>query len=175
MVQAGAHLLEVGDPRDLEMRIDVLSQDAVKIEPGHEVIVEHWGGGEPLAGRVRLVEPSAYTKVSALGVDEQRVDVIADFEEESGAALGDGFRVEARIVVWESKDTLQVPAGALFRAGEQWGVYRVKGKTSQLVKVEIGRNNGEVAEVMSGLTAGDRVVLHPGDRVENGSTVHPRS
>lgn len=172
MLQAGTPLLEIGDPAQLEMRIDVLSQDAVKIKAGQKVIIEHWGGATALTGRVRLVEPSAFTKVSALGVDEQRVNVLADFED--GAPLGDGYRVEARIVIWESDDPLQVPAGALFRTGEQWSVYVAKGEVSQLVTIEIGHNNGEFAEVLSGLSEGDRVVLHPGDRVEDGTLIEPR-
>ncbi len=175
MLPSGTPLLELGNPKDLEMRIDVLSQDAVKIEPGQKVIVEHWGGDAALTGRVRLVEPSAYTKVSALGVEEQRVNVIADFEPENGSSLGDGYRIEARIVVWEKKDALQVPAGALFRIGENWGVYRADGKRARLIPIEIGRNNGEVAEVLSGLNAKDRVILHPGDRVEDGAMIKPRS
>ena len=177
MLQAGTVLLEIGNPADLEMRIDVLSQDAVKIKAGQKVVVEHWGGEGALSGRVRLVEPSAVTKVSALGVDEQRVDVIADFDAPptGSETLGDGYRVEARIVIWESADALQVPAGALFRAGEKQAVYRVDGDRAQLVHIEIDHNNGEVAEVLSGLSPGDEVILHPGDRVEDGSLIKPRS
>jgi HlyD family secretion protein len=176
-VDAGTVLLEVGDPAKLEMRIDVLSEDAVKIEPGQTVLVEHWGGDTVLAGSVRRVEPSGYTKVSALGVDEQRVDVIADFQSPAtpGAkALADGYRVEARIVVWEKADVLQVPTGALFRRGENWAVYRVEGEHARLATLELGRNNGEVAEVLSGLRQGDLVVLHPGDSIEEGTLVSQR-
>ncbi len=174
-VMAGTVLLEVGDPSALELRVDVLSQDAVKIEPGAQAIIEHWGGEGELAARVRRVEPSGYTKVSALGVEEQRVDVIADFDEPAAAAaLGDGYRVEARIVVWEAGEVLRVPAGALFRAGDGWGVYRVEGGVARLVGVEVGRDNGEVAEIRSGLAEGDEVILHPGDRVSDGARVRIR-
>jgi HlyD family secretion protein len=177
MLQAGTSLLELGNPRDLEMRIDVLSQDAVRIKPGQIVIIEHWGGEGALSGSVRHVEPSAYTKISALGVDEQRVDVIADFgsQQKDGAALADGYRIEARIVIWESADTVQVPVGALFRDGKDWAVYRINGDSAQLTRLELGRNNGEVAEVLSGLDVGDQVILHPGDRIEAGTLIIPRS
>ena len=176
-VAAGAALLQIGDPGELEIRIDVLSQDAVKIRPGQRVIIDHWGGEDPLEGNVRLVEPSAYTKVSALGVDEQRVDVIADFapEQAVGDALGDGYRIEARIVVWEGDDTLQIPAGALFRQGDQWAAFRADGDRAQLVTVALGQRNGEGAEVRSGLAEGDEVILHPGDRIVDGTLIKPRS
>jgi HlyD family secretion protein len=176
MVQAGEALLELGDPGELEMRIDVLSQDAVRIRSGQKVIVEHWGGENALSGLVRHVEPSAYTKVSALGVDEQRVDVIADFDSfpGEGSSLADGYRIEARIVVWESDKVIRVPVGALFRDGDDWAVYRIDRQSARLAKLELGRNNGEVAEVISGLAPGDRVVLHPGDRITEGTLIVPR-
>ncbi len=173
MVQPGTPLLDVGDPGEIELRIDVLSQDAVKIKPGQRVIVEHWGGDQALEARVRVVEPSAFTKVSALGVDEQRVFVIADLEADA-RELGDQFRIEARIVIWENDDALRVPAGALFRKGDSWAVYVSNGDRAQLKILEVGRNNGEVAEVLAGLNSDDRVILHPGDRVENGTLIKPR-
>ena len=128
VVTPGTRLIELGDPTDLEMEIDVLSTDAVKVKPGTKVIVEHWGGDAPLHARVRVVEPSAFTKVSSLGVEEQRVYVIADFDDpaEKRTTLGDGFRIEARIVIWESNDVLKVPAGALFREQGEWSVFTVK-------------------------------------------------
>ncbi len=176
VLQPGEPVMEVGDSTALEMRIDVLSQEAVKIRQGQRVVVGHWGGGSTLEGRVRKIEPSAYTKISALGVDEQRVDVIADFETlpGEGEVLGDGYRIEARIVIWESKDALQVPTGALFREGEQWAVFRVDGDRARKVVIEIGSDNGDFAEVVSGLSVGDRVVLHPGDRIEEGIPLAPR-
>ncbi|MAS94205.1 MAG: efflux transporter periplasmic adaptor subunit [Verrucomicrobiales bacterium] len=175
MLQPGASILEVGDPKDLEMRIDVLSQDAATIQPGQKVIIEHWGGSAQLTGRIRLVEPSAYTKVSALGVDEQRVDVIADFDSlPDDENIGDGYRIEARIVVWDSPDVVTVPSGALFRSGENWAVFRVIDGKAALQPVEIGHRNGQVAEILSGISEGDTVVLHPGDQVEDGTRVEAR-
>lgn len=174
IVPAGTLLLEVGDPSTLEMKIDVLSQDSVRIKTGQRVHIEHWGG-EPLTGSVRLIEPAAYTRVSALGVDEQRVDVVADFDDqENFASLGDGFRIEAKIVVWEKPDVLKVPVGALFRSDGSWAVYRLAGNVSQLVKIEIDHNNGDFAEVVSGLDEGDLVVLHPGDRIAANTRIRPR-
>lgn len=175
MLQPGASILEVGDPKDLEMRIDVLSQDAATIHPGQRVIIEHWGGSAQLTGRIRLVEPSAYTKVSALGVDEQRVDVIADFDSlPDDENIGDGYRIEARVVVWDSPDVVTVPSGALFRSGENWAVFRVIDGKAALQPVEIGHRNGQVAEILSGISEGDTVVLHPGDQVEDGTRVEAR-
>ena len=176
VVSPGARLLEVGNPIDLEAEIDVLSADAVKVRPGDRVILEHWGGGEPLAGRVRVVEPSAFTKVSALGVEEQRVYVIVDFVDppEKRSNLGDAYRVEARIVVWESADVLKVPAGALFRRGTQSAPYAVvRGRAEEGV-VRIGNRNDTEAEVLDGLSEGERVVLYPGDRVMPGVRVASR-
>lgn len=176
-LQPGIPLLEIGNPRELEIRIDVLSQDAVSILPGQQIIIRHWGGTPALHGRVRLVEPSAFTKVSALGVDEQRVNVIADFEKPDTIpdSIGDGYRVEAGIIIWESKDALKLPAGALFRHGKNWAVYKIEGRRARLTTVEIGRNNGDSAEVLTGLDAGDQVILHPSDRIEDGTLIKPRS
>jgi HlyD family secretion protein len=176
VVQAGARLLEVGNPIDLEAEIDVLSADAVKVRPGARVILEHWGGSEPLAGRVRVVEPSAFTKVSALGVEEQRVNVIVDLVDppEKRPTLGDAYRVEARIVVWEATDVLKVPAGALFRRGDGWAAFVVAGGRAEERAVEIGHRNDAEAEVLAGLGEGERVVLYPGDRVRPGVRVAAR-
>ena len=176
VLPAGEPVMEIGDLEDLEVRIDVLSQDAVKIEPGQRVIIEHWGGEEEITAFVRRVEPSAFTKVSALGIDEQRVYVFADIESKEGAAerLGDGYRVEARVVVWEKEDVLKIPSGALFRDGESWAAYRLDNNRARRKILKIGKNNGLEAEVIEGLEEGDRVVLHPGDRVEEGNLVEGR-
>ncbi|MCI0640549.1 MAG: efflux RND transporter periplasmic adaptor subunit [Gemmataceae bacterium] len=176
VVTPGAKLLEIGDPLDLEIEIDVLSRDAVSIRSGNTVFFEHWGGEAPLLGRVRHVEPAAFLKISALGVEEQRVWVIADFVDppEKRGALGDAFRVEARIVTWEGADILQVPAGALFRKKEQWSVFVVADGRAQLRAVEVGRSNGLDTEIRSGLSAGDQIVVHPGDRIQDGVQVQPR-
>lgn len=177
IVSAGDRILEVGEPTDLEVEVDVLSRDAVRIRPGSRVMLEQWGGGEPLAARVRLIEPSAFTKVSALGIEEQRVNVIIDFVDppESRPPLGDGYRVEAAIVEWESADVLTVPAGALFRDGENWAVFVANSTRARLVHVELGHRNDNEAEVLKGLEEGDRVILYPGDRVEDRINIEERS
>jgi HlyD family secretion protein len=176
LVPGGAPLVEIGDPSDLEIEVDVLSSDAVRIPPGAKVFLEQWGGPKPLEARVRLVEPSGFTKVSALGVEEQRVNVIADFlaTKENRPRLGDGFRVEARIVEWESDDVLVVPAGALFRDGDQWAVFVVDAGRARLRRVRIGHQNGREAEVLDGLAAGESVVQYPGDQLRDGARVQPR-
>lgn len=176
VVSSGTELLELGDPADLEVEIDVLSFDAVKIQAGNPVSLEHWGGEEPLRGIVRLVEPSAFTKVSALGVEEQRVNVIIDFVDpyEQRESLGDAFRVEARIVVWEEADVLKIPTSALFREGEAWAVFCLRNGQAALQLVQIGQRNGLEAEVLDGLKEGDRVIIHPSDRISPGASVSSR-
>ena len=176
VVQAGAPLLELGNPSDLEVVVDVLSSDAVKIRPGALVLLEHWGGEKTLHGRVRLVEPSAFTKISTLGVEEQRVNVIVDLVDppQQRAALGDGFRVEARIVVAQAADVLKVPTSALFRVGQQWAVFRVLDRVARQSIVKLGLQNGLEAEVREGLAAGDQVVVHPSDAVGDGTAVRKR-
>lgn len=176
VVQAGAPLLEVGDPGDLEIVVDVLSTDAVRIKPGAEVMIEHWGGEQPLSGRVRLVEPSGFTKISALGVEEQRVNVIVDFVDpvEARGSLGDGFRIEARIVVWDDAEVLTVPTSALFRQGSEWACFVTDGRRAERRTATIGHSNGLLAQVLSGLTAGEEVILHPGDSVSDGVAVEIR-
>lgn len=177
VVPAGTPLLEVGDARDLEVVIDVLSTDAVQIEPGSPATIERWGGDEPLKAVVRLVEPSAFTKISALGVEEQRVNIILDLlaPPEERATLGDAYRVEANITLWQAEDVVQVPTGALFRRGEQWSVFVIEseagGDVAKELPVRIGHRNGLWAEVIEGLTAGQRVVAYPSDRVISGTRV----
>lgn len=174
-VSPGTRLLEVGDPTDLEVEVDVLSSDAVKTTPGARVVLEHWGGEAPLSGRVRLVEPSAFTKVSALGVEEQRVNVVIDIVDplERRRTLGDAFRVEARIVVWEESDVLKVPAGALFRRGDEWAVFVIQEGRARQRPVRIGRSNGLETQVIDGLKEHDKVILYPSDRVRDGVAVRP--
>jgi len=176
IVTPGTQLIRLGDPRDLEVEIDVLSSDSVNIRPGAAVRFEHWGGDYPLNGRVRLVEPSGFTKVSALGVEEQRVNVLADFTNplEKREALGDGYRVESRIVVWKKDDVLKVPASALFRQDDKWAVYRVTGGRAHLTTIEVGRNNDTDAEVLAGLEEGDIVIEHPSDKISDRVTVRQR-
>jgi HlyD family secretion protein len=175
VVPAGFPLLEVGDPGDLEARIEVLSRDAVAIQAGARVFLEKWGGAAPLNGRVRVVEPSAFTKISALGVEEQRVYVVVDFTDpiERRPSLGDAYRVEARIVTWESPDVLKAPAGALFQRGQTWQTYVLDGSTARARNVKIGHSDGLETEILEGLQAGDRVVVYPGDQIADGVRVKP--
>jgi HlyD family secretion protein len=176
VVNAGTELLEIGDPTDLEVEIDVLSSDAVKIEPGALTLLEHWGGNESLEGRVRLVEPSAFTKISTLGVEEQRVYVIVDLvaPPEERRSLGDGFRVEARIVISEATDVLKVPTSALFRVGDEWAVFRVDDGVAREQIVRVGRQNGLEAEIVEGLAESGVVIAHPSDKIEDGVAVRQR-
>jgi HlyD family secretion protein len=176
VVTPGTNLLEVGDPSDLEVEIDVLSREAVKIKGDAPVLLEHWGGSEVLHGQVRLVEPSAFTKISTLGVEEQRVNVIVDLVDppQQREALGDGFRVEARIVVAEAADVLKVPTSALYRVSDKWAVFHVKDGVAQETIVTLGLQNGLEAEVREGLAEGDLVVTHPGDNITDGVKVAPR-
>lgn len=175
VVTAGTPLAEVGDPADLEAVIEVLSRDGAAIGPGAKVYLEQWGGGAPLEAKVRLVEPAAFLKISALGVEEQRVNVIADFVTpyEQRKNLGDAFRVEARIVVWESDNTLKVPTGALFRRGQNWAAYVLAKAKAELRAVEVGRTSGTEMQILSGLKDGEEVILYPGDRVKAGQQVKP--
>ena len=173
VVAAGTPVLEIGDPRALEVVTDLLSEEAVEVRPGAAVILDRWGGAGALRGRVRRVEPAGFTKVSALGVEEQRVNVVIDFEDPPGipAGLGDGFRVTSRIVVFEADDVLTVPVGALFRTGADWSVFVVEDGAARRRAVRIGRRSEERAQILEGLRPGDRVVLYPGDRVEEGTPV----
>jgi len=176
VVTAGTALMEVGDPADMEAEIELLSSDAVAVEPGASVLLERWGGDKPLRGRVAMVEPGGYTKVSALGVEEQRVKVRVDFVDPfpPGQELGDRFRVEARIITWSGANVLQIPSGALFRRGADWMTFVVESGRARMRKVEIGHNNGVAAEIVNGLQTGERVILHPSDQVAEGSRVKPR-
>jgi HlyD family secretion protein len=175
-IAAGAPLVEIGDPRALEVVVDLLSTDAVRVSPGARVILDGWGGADSLPGRVRLVEPSSFTKVSALGVDEQRVNVIVDFTGDPGlvAHLGDGFAVEVRVVVWECQSALRVPVSALFRRGERWSVYVVEGRRAVARDLVVGPQNDTDAVVTDGLAEGDLVIVHPSERVKDRARVVPR-
>ncbi len=176
VVAAGEPLVEIGDPGDLEIVSDLLSADAVTVEPGQSVVIEEWGGPEPLNGRVRRVEPYGFTKVSALGIEEQRVNVIIDLTDPPArwSRLGHGYRVEVRILLWEGEDVLKLPTSALFRVGDRWAVFAdVDGRARQRL-VEVGRQNGLEAEIIDGLAAGERVVLQPSDRVFEGVRIQAR-
>lgn len=170
MVAAGDPLVEIGDPGDLEVIVDFLSADAVLIRPGQEVIIDGWGGTEPLSGRVRVVEPFGFTRISALGIEEQRVNVTIDFTGPAGQRerLGHGYQVEARVVLWEAESVLTVPLTALFRTDEGWAVFVNESGRARARPVQIGQRNGLVAEVLEGLSPGDRVLTHLSDRVSDG-------
>ena len=176
MVPAGDPLLEIGDAMRLEIVSDLLSTDAVRVKPAARAIIEEWGGDDPLHATVRRIDPSGFTKISALGVEEQRVNVILDFENAAAAcaALGDAYRVEVRIVVWEGQDIVKVPTSALFRQAQQWAVYRVVGGRALRTPVEVGHQTGQEAEIVTGVSAGDRVIVHPGDALKHGARVRPR-
>ena len=177
VVAAGTPLLEIGDPSALEIVVDLLSTDAVQVSTGTRVLVDRWGGEGVLNGRVRLVEPSSFTKVSALGVEEQRVNVVIDLTDPPTVwqRLGDGFALEVRVIVWERPDVLKVPAGALFRRGDQWTVFKVVGRRAVAQPLGVGHQNSVDAEVLDGLAAGDQVIVHPSERVGDGTRVDVRS
>lgn len=177
VVAAGTPILEIGDPADMEVQVDLLSEDAVRVRAGQRVLIRGWGGPGELAGVVRRVEPFAFTKVSALGIEEQRVNVRIDLAEarERWRRLGHGYRVAPAIVVWESGNTIQVPQSALFREGKDWAVFVVEGDVAQLRHVAVGQNNDTHVQVVSGVSPGERIVLHPNDRIQDGTRVLARS
>ena len=172
----GTAIVEVGDPSALEVVVDVLSQDATRIPAGAVTTIERWGGKNSLRAHVRVVEPSAFTKLSALGVEEQRVNVIIDMDDdrELWSSLGDGYRVEARISVWEGEDVLKVPASAVFRSEEAWATFVVEESSAVVRIVELGETNGLETEVLSGLEEGDSVIAYPSDSVRDGVSVKAR-
>ena len=180
VMAAGETILEVGDPQDLEIVVDLLSQDAVRVRPGQNVRIENWGGRQDLNGVVKRVEPSGFTKISALGVEEQRVNVIIELTDPHSDwdTLRDAFRVEPRIIVWSADDALLVPVSALFRGaddtGEAWAVYRLVDDDAVLTPITIGERNAVSAQILSGLSVGDMVVEYPGDDVSDGTWIKAR-
>jgi HlyD family secretion protein len=170
MLQPGDVIMEIGDPSDLEVVTDYLSSDAVRIRSGQRVIIDNWGGDAPLEGRVRSVEPFGFTKTSALGIEEQRVNVVIDITSprEDWTALGHGYQVETRVVLWETETALAIPLTALFRDGERWAAFVLEDGNATLRHLEVGRRNGLEAEILSGVTAGEQVIVHPSDRVRDG-------
>jgi len=177
VVQAGEALIQLGNTRALEVEVEVLSVDAMRMRPGTEVEFTRWGGEKPLEGRVRVVEPSGFTKISALGVEEQRVRVIADITspESEWQRLGDGYRVEAVYILWRGENVLQVPASALFRNGDQWFVFAVEDSVARRRAVRIGHRSGLSAEILSGLKEGEPVITHPDETVQDGKKVEPKT
>jgi len=176
-VAAGTTLLSVGQPDDLEIVADLLSSDAVRLEPGAQAIVERWGGPHPLEARLRSIEPSARTKVSALGIEEQRVDAVFTLVSppENREGLGDGFSVFLRVVEWQADDAVQVPLSSLWRDDEDWAVFVVENGLATRRTVDIGRQNSRTAQVLSGLEAGATVITHPSDSITDGTVVADRA
>jgi HlyD family secretion protein len=176
VVQVGEPLMDIGNAGNLEVRVEVLSSDAVRIGPGMTVLFKRWGRDEPLAGRVRRVEPAGFTKLSSLGVEEQRVLVIADITSppEMWRVLGDGYRLEAHFVVWEGRDVLQVPASSLFRSGKEWSVFVEENGKARRRTVEVGQRTGWSAQLLSGLKENDKVVAYPDDTISDGVRIRQR-
>ncbi len=172
-ITAGTPILELGDPENLEIVMDVLSTEAVRIRPGAAILIESGTESAPVKARVRLIESQAITKISALGVEEQRVNVIGEFLSK-GIGFGDNFRIDVRIVVWESDDVLMVPTSAVFRSGEGWGVFVIESGRAQQRPVEIGHQNNEDTQVLNGLSEGETVILHPPNHLVDGAPVEAR-
>lgn len=173
-VQAGTPILEIGDPRSLELRIDLLSTDAVKLIKGTPVRIKRWGSEQVLQGLVKTIEPSGYTRISALGVEEQRVPVIVAIASpySQWRVLGDGFRVVAEFIIWEGKEVLQVPSSSLFRTGDaEWALFAVERGEAKLKRVEIGQQSGLYTRILSGIESGQRIITHPDERIEEGVSV----
>jgi HlyD family secretion protein len=179
VVALGTPLMEIGNANQIEVVIDLLSREAVQVEPGAKVEITRWGGPDPLPGRVRLVEPFGRLKISALGIEEQRVNVIIDFAPDAAAkiaALGHGYQVDGTVILWESDDVLRVPVGALFRGSQgEWQVFADDGGRARIRSVTVGHLNDEYAEVLDGLAAGERIVLNPGRAIEDGVSIRERS
>jgi HlyD family secretion protein len=175
VVQAGAPLIDIGDPEALEVTVDLLSRDAVRVDVGAIARIENWGG-ETLNAKVRRVEPAGFTKISALGIEEQRVKVVLDFTDppRTWQRLGHGFRIIARIVVWRGDNVLQVPLGALFRQGDAWAVFKVVDGRARITPVDIAERNLRTARITSGLNEGDTIILYPSDRIVDGIRVARR-
>ena len=175
VVQAGQALVEIGDPRGLEVEVEVLSADAVKLTPGTRTLLERWGGEWPLEAEVRTVEPVGFTKISALGVEEQRVLVIADIVSppEEWQRLGDGYRVEAQFVLWEEAEVLQIPGNTLFRRSDGWAVFVIEAGVARRREVTLGRRNGLAAQVLSGVHQGETLIAHPDEAIDEGVEVAP--
>lgn len=172
VVNAGAPILVLGDARVLEIVADVLSSDATQMRVGDSVEIAEWGGDRPLRARIRTIEPSAFTRVSALGVDEQRVNVLMDIVD-TPPNLGDGFRVETRTIVWRSPSVLKAPPSAVFQAGEEWALYVIDNGRAHLRRVSIGHRSGDAVEILSGVAEGAHVILFPSDKIREGVRVKP--
>ena len=175
VVPVSEPLIEIGNPARIEIVADLLSTDAVRIQKGAEVLIEQWGGSHALTGRVRRIEPAGFMKVSALGVEEQRVNVLIDLADAAAEGrLGDGYRVEVRVIIWRESDVVKVPVGSLFRRGDEWAAFVVEGERVRLQPVVLGQRNDSEAQVTKGLSPGQTVVLHPPDTLTDGARVTVR-
>ncbi|MEQ1604856.1 MAG: HlyD family efflux transporter periplasmic adaptor subunit [Pyrinomonadaceae bacterium] len=172
-VAAGTPLVEIGDPANIEIIVDILSTEAIKIPPGAAINILNQNLSEPVNARVRLIEPQAITKVSALGVEEQRVNVIADFVSKS-PKFGDNFRIDVSIVVWEAENVLIVPSSALFRSGDEWNVFVVESGRARKKAITAGQQNSSVTQILSGIREGETVILHPPNSLSDGTSVEAR-
>jgi HlyD family secretion protein len=170
VVATSSDLMIIGDKEKMEVVIDLLSTDAVKVKPGDTVLLENWGGDQTLQGRIRIVEPYAFTKISALGIEEQRVNVIADLIDRP-ESLGDGYRVDGRIIVWKNDRVLKVPSDALFRQGDTWAVFFVQNGLAKIRQVQAGHRNPSEVEIIQGVSEGEKVILHPSNEIEDGVRV----
>jgi len=177
VVAAGTPILEIGDPKNLEIVVELISEEAVKVHEGAPATITDWGGNVPLNARVRRIEPSGFTKISSLGVEEQRVNILLNLTDpvQKWVALADGFRVIANIQIWQQRDAVQVPVSALFRNGQGWAVFAVRSGRAVLTPVEVGRSNESASQIVRGLKVGDQVVVHPSDRVSDGVRVSTRN
>ena len=175
-VRAGEGIIEIGNPERLEIVVDLLSTDAVKVQAGQRALIENWGGNGVLSARVRLVEPFGYTKISALGIEEQRVNVVLDISspESEWAQLGHGYQVDVRVVLWEGTDVLKAPLTALFRDGEEWALFVNDDGRAQKRRVELGYRNADEGQILSGLSAGESIVVYPGEGIEDGTRLAAR-
>ncbi len=170
IIAAGEPLVEIGNPRDIELVVDVLSSDAVKVSSGMRAVIEEWGGGSVLEGVVRLVEPAAFSRISSLGIEEKRVNIIIDLKE-AETRLGDNYRVQADIILWQGDNVLQIPVSSLFRRGERWEVFTVRGGKAVIQPVTLGHRGTYQAEIIDGLTEGELVIVHPTNDLEHGMRV----
>lgn len=170
MIGVGTPILEIGNPANLEIVVDILSTEATQVKPGAVMLIDNWGGAETLRARIRLVEPQAFTKVSALGVEEQRVNIVADLIDKA-ITIGDNYRLETRIIAWESEDVLMVDSSALFREGDKWKAFVDKDGTAQLRDVTVGHQSASQSEITGGLSEGESVILHPSNQVSAGTKI----
>ncbi len=177
VVASGTNIMEIGNPEDLEIEVDLLSGDAVRIKEGATVIIDNWGGPEILKGNITRIDPSGFMKVSALGIEEQRVKakISIDTPKKQWSRLGHNYRVFVRISVWNSADTLQIPLSALFRKRDNWAVFKIENNTAKLQLVKIGQRNTQYAQILEGLKEGETVILHPSERIENNTTIQDRA